>query len=74
MPAQQESVISSDGIGAPPIPVDPVIEEPLRPLYPVGDGLPLESIGGCGSMCLFIPMLISLLLVTVRLSLQHWHY
>ena len=73
MAAQQDLGISGDGLGALSVPVDPVIEEPLRPLYPVGDSLSFESTTGCGSMRLFTPMLILLLLVTTRLSPRYWH-
>lgn len=33
-----------------PVPFDPVIEEPLRPLFPGGQGLSPAQVARCGSM------------------------
>ena len=47
--------------------VDPVIEEPLRPLLPAGQSLPLEGPGQCGGITPLAVLVALALISTVRL-------
>lgn len=47
-------------------PADPVMEEPLRPLYPAGAALPPDGTPRCGSMGALAPLLVLLFIYPVR--------
>ncbi len=62
----QDASIAGDVGDTLPVPVDPVIEEPLRPLYPAGEVLSSDGPTRCGSMGLLAPAFALLLLHTLR--------
>ncbi len=67
-PAARQDVSAVEDGGEPiSLPVDPVIEEPLRPLYPPGGAFPSDATPRCGSMSLAIPAFMLLCMHVVRI-------
>jgi len=66
--AARQDVCAVEDAGEPvSVLVDPVIEEPLRPLYPPGGALPSDATPRCGSMSLVIPALMLLCMHVTRI-------
>ncbi len=66
--ARQDTTTALDAGDGNPIPADPVIEEPLRPLLPAGQTLPFDAPRRCGSMPLFLLPVGLLFMQAMRLS------
>ena len=64
--ARQDVNAAEDGGEPVSAPVDPVIEEPLRPLYPAGGVLPPGGTPRCGSMGPLAILLVLLFIYPVR--------
>ncbi|UCC31199.1 MAG: hypothetical protein JSU86_02765 [Phycisphaerales bacterium] len=64
--ARQDVNAAEDGGGPVSEPVDPVIEEPLRPLYPAGGAFPSDGTPRCGSMGPLALLLVLLFICPVR--------
>lgn len=65
--ARQDVSAVEDGGEPVSVPVDPVIEEPLRPLYPPGGAFPSNATPRCGSISLAIPAFMLLCMHVVRI-------